>query len=167
LHPHQSPKDAAPLPMACRPRCSPPDRGWHRCSNRIQFQALNLSKVKEALESRKIDPLRPITMKTLYDARVVSNFSQKWDGVKLLGVGAEGFDVPINIEVSRCSESAKAAILAAGGSVTKVHYNRLGLRALLKPHKWEQMGRPLPHPARPPPRLVSRVDRAGTLPPPS
>ena len=61
------------------------------------------------------------------------------------------------------SEEAKAIIEALGGSVTKVHYNRLGIRALLKPHKFP---RGLPKPARTPPRLRGKVDRQGTLPAP-
>lgn len=36
-------------------------------------------------------------------------------------------------QVSQVSERARAAIEAAGGSVTTVYYNQLGLRALLKP----------------------------------
>jgi large subunit ribosomal protein L15 len=70
------------------------------------------------------------------------------------------FTLKLDIEVSRCSETAKALIEKNGGRVTKVHYNRLGLRALLKPHKFP---RGLPKPARTPPRLLKHVDREGTL----
>ena len=70
------------------------------------------------------------------------------------------FTLKLDIEVSRCSETAKALIEKNGGRITKVHYNRLGLRALLKPHKFP---RGLPKPARTPPRLLKHVDREGTL----
>jgi hypothetical protein len=41
-------------------------------------------------------------------------------------------------------------------------YNKLGIRALIKPHKFP---RGLPKPARTPNKLRKRVDREGTLPP--
>jgi large subunit ribosomal protein L15 len=69
--------------------------------------------------------------------------------------------------VSRASDSARAAVAAAGGSVTTVHYNRLSLRALLKPERFAAApGMPpvLPRPAAPPPRLRGRVDAIGGLP---
>jgi len=39
-------------------------------------------------------------------------------------------------EVSRASRSAIMAIEAAGGTVTCAHYNKLAVRALLKPEKF-------------------------------
>jgi len=59
---------------------------------------------------------------------------------------------------------AKEAVEAAGGSVRKVHYNKLGLRALLKPEWFAKKGRLLPKPARPPPKLADKVDSIGPLP---
>lgn len=61
--------------------------------------------------------------------------------------------------------SARAAIEAAGGSVTTVYYNQLGLRALLRPDWFAAKGRLLPRPARPPPKLEARFDAVGQLPP--
>ncbi|CAM9131416.1 unnamed protein product [Hapterophycus canaliculatus] len=57
---------------------------------------------------------------------------------------------PIHLEVSRASAGAIEAIEAQGGTVTCAHFNRLALRALLKPEKFEE----LPKRARPPPRLM-------------
>lgn len=62
---------------------------------------------------------------------------------------------------------AKAAVEAAGGSVRRVHYNKLGLRALLKPEWFEKKGRLLPRAARPPPKLKDKVDSIGRLPAPT
>lgn len=62
---------------------------------------------------------------------------------------------------------AKAAVEAAGGSVRRVHYNKLGLRALLKPEWFEKKGRLLPKAARPPPKLQDKVDSIGRLPAPT
>jgi large subunit ribosomal protein L15 len=59
---------------------------------------------------------------------------------------------PINIEVSQASAGAIEAVEKAGGSIKSVFYNRLGLRVLLKPHKFD--GQPLPQKARPPPKKI-------------
>eukprot|EP00944_MAST-04C_sp_MAST-4C-sp1_P002108 g2108.t1 len=87
-------------------------------------------------------------MKHLYDCGIVGNIK---NGVKLLGQGSKSFSTPINIEVSGASQSAIAAIEKCGGSIKSVYYNRLGLRVLLKPEKFEE---PLPKRARPPPKLL-------------
>ena len=52
-------------------------------------------------------------------------------GVKLLGRGAEDFDMPITIEVQQASQSAITAVENAGGSIVCKYYNKLGLRALM------------------------------------
>ena len=69
--------------------------------------------------------------------------------------------------MSRVSERAKAAVEAAGGSVKTVHYNELGLRALLTPEWFEKEGRMLPKFARPTPRLRARVDGTSQIPAPT
>ena len=62
---------------------------------------------------------------------------------------------------------AKEVVEAAGGSVRRVYYNKLGLRALLKPEWFEKKGRLLPKAARPPPKQQDRVDSIGRLPAPN
>lgn len=69
-------------------------------------------------------------------------------------------------QVSRVTVRAKEAVEAAGGSVRKVYYNELGLRALLKPEWFDKKGRLLPRPARPPPKQRDKVDSIGCLPAP-
>lgn len=68
-------------------------------------------------------------------------------------------------QVSQASAIARQAIEAAGGSVTTVYYNALGLRALTQPEWFAKKGRLLPRPARPPPRLEAKFERKGALPP--
>lgn len=87
------------------------------------------------------------------------------DGVKLLAKGAEDFDIPVHLQVSQASESARKVVEAAGGSVTTVYYNKLGMRALTMPEWFEKKGRLLPKAARPPPKLKPRFDQLGELPP--
>jgi large subunit ribosomal protein L15 len=69
------------------------------------------------------------------------------------------------LQVSQVSDVAKAAVEAAGGSVTTVYYNQLGLRALIRPDWFAAKGRLLPLAARPPPKLEGSFDRVGELPP--
>ena len=70
------------------------------------------------------------------------------------------------LQVSRVTVRAKEVVEAAGGSVRRVYYNKLGLRALLKPEWFEKKGRLLPKAARPPPKQQDRVDSIGRLPAP-
>ena len=119
-----------------------------------------------------------LTLKDLVDAGLTKASTVK-HGIKLLGKGSQRLRTPIKIEASRASAKAIAAIERAGGSVTTVHYNRLALRALLKPEKFGvheieaeadaaegseeevdadgeviKVGRVLPRRARPPPNLM-------------
>lgn len=71
------------------------------------------------------------------------------------------------VQVSRVTVSAKEAVEALGGSVRKVFYNKLGLRALIKPEWFAKKRRLLPKPARPPPKQQDKVDSIGRLPAPT
>ena len=71
------------------------------------------------------------------------------------------------LQVSRVTVRAKEAVEAAGGSVRRVYYNKLGFRALLKPEWFEKKGRLLPKAARPPPKQSDKVDSIGRLPAPT
>ena len=79
--------------------------------------------------------------------------------------GASRLRTPVNIQVSQVSAAAREAVEKAGGTVTTVYYNRLGIRALLKPESFAKKGRLLPRPARPPAKLLPRYDSLGCLPP--
>merc|ERR1719157_446879 len=88
-------------------------------------------------------------MKDLVDAGVTKRSAVKY-GIKLLGKGKERLRTPVKIEISRASEGAIKAVEAVGGEITTVHYNRLALRALLKPEKFDI----IPKRARPPTKLI-------------
>ena len=81
--------------------------------------------------------------------------------------GAKALKQPVHIQVSQASRKAKEAIEAAGGSMTTVYYNPLGLHALLKPEWFAKKGRLMPRAARPPPKLAPKFDQVGQLPVPS
>ena len=67
--------------------------------------------------------------------------------------GADWFSATVDIEVSKASKVAIAAVERQGGSIVTAHYNRLGLRVLTKPEKFE--GRPLPRRALPRKKLMA------------
>ena len=79
--------------------------------------------------------------------------------------GANTIQSPVHLQVSQASETARKAVQAAGGTVTTVYYNQLGLRALLMPDWFSEKGRLLPRAARPPAKVGLKYDVIGELPP--
>ncbi len=136
-----------------------PRRGFHNPFRR-EYQWLNLYKLDSWINQGRIDASKLITMKTLRDTGAIS--SKIKDGVKILGGGHENFKHKIFIEVSSVSSLAREAIEKAGGQVHLVYYNKLGLRALMKPWRFDLM----PFPARPPPKLRPLFEYVGRLPEP-
>ncbi|KAJ0976797.1 hypothetical protein J5N97_012271 [Dioscorea zingiberensis] len=61
----------------------------------------------------------------------------------------------------RLGQRAKEAVEAAGGSVRKVYYNKLGFRALLKPSGLRRRVVYYQKHARPPPKQQDKVDSIG------
>jgi len=137
-----------------------PKRGFTNKRHKAEMLALNVGTIQDYIdmgrfpaipkknteeyandndtESEKTPPPIPtvvLTMKDFMEAGLCTASSNK-HGMKLLAHGKERVRTPIKIEISRASESAIAAIEAVGGEVTTVHYNKLALRTLLKPHKY-------------------------------
>jgi len=92
---------------------------------------LNLNTLQSFIDTGRIDPSRPITIKELHSANVVHGIK---DGIKLLSRGASTLTTPIHIVVSRASASAIAAVEAAGGTVTTRYYTRPAIERVLKGH---------------------------------
>jgi large subunit ribosomal protein L15 len=92
---------------------------------------LNLGKLQDWIDAGRIDPTKPITFKELLDTRAVHGIK---DGVKLLGDGADRFKTPVEITVSRASQSAIEAIEKAGGKVTTRFFNKVGIKSITHPH---------------------------------
>ncbi|KAI9138192.1 ribosomal protein L18e/L15P, partial [Paraphysoderma sedebokerense] len=109
-----------------------PKKGFKNVHGK-DYATLNLDRLQWWIDSGRIDPSKPITMKELLDSRAVHNVK---DGVKLLGDGAPFFKTPIHIEVSMASQQAIKAIENVGGKILAVYYNNLNLRSLLKPHRF-------------------------------
>ncbi|GLT29192.1 hypothetical protein SLA2020_040730 [Shorea laevis] len=141
-----------------------PKRGFKNPFS-LTFQPIGLGKIAKLINAGKIDSHELITMKTLKDVGAIGK--QIKDGVRLMGRGADQIKWPIHLEVSRVTVRAKEVVEAAGGSVRRVYYNKLGMRALLKPEWFAKKGRLLPRAARPPPKLKDKVDSIGRLPAPT
>jgi large subunit ribosomal protein L15 len=89
-----------------------PKRGFKNLF-RKSYQAINLGTLDKAIEAGKLDPGQMITEAMLIKAGLGNDHL---DGVRLLGQGE--IKRAINITVSGASATAKAAVEAAGGSVT-------------------------------------------------
>lgn len=116
---------------------------------------INVGTLQDYIDMKRLIPPGPddppLDMKDLIDAGIITKPNAIKHGIKLLSKGFERLKTPIRIDVSRSSESAIRVMEEAGGEVTTVHYNRLALRALLRPHKFEV----IPKRALPPPRIMS------------
>jgi large subunit ribosomal protein L15 len=89
-----------------------PKRGFHN-HFRKEYAPVNLGALDTAIEAGKIDGSQPITEATLYAAGLASNDK---DGIRLLGEGR--ISRAIAITISGAAATARAAVEAAGGSVT-------------------------------------------------
>ncbi|ETP40289.1 ribosomal protein L15 [Phytophthora nicotianae P10297] len=126
-----------------------PKRGFNN-KFATPMETVNLDKLQLFVDMGRLDASNKITMKEIVDSGLVT-CSRVKHGIKLLGNGSQHLTAKLDIEVSQASESAIKAVEAAGGSITSVYHNRLALRALLKPHKFET----LPQPARPNPKKLT------------
>ncbi|KAF0694470.1 Aste57867_14638 [Aphanomyces stellatus] len=115
------------------------------------MEVLNVDRLQLFIDMGRLDASQTITMKSLTDCGLLTTSRVK-HGVKLLATGKSHLTTPISIEVSEASQGAIQAVESAGGSIKSVYFNRLGLRALLKPHKFD--GKQMPQQARPAPKKM-------------
>jgi len=90
-----------------------PKRGFVNIFRR-EYAPVNLGTLARAIEAGKLDASQPITEENLRAAGLLRGGAVA--GVRLLGMGE--LKTAVNITVSGASASAKAAIEAAGGSIT-------------------------------------------------
>ena len=89
-----------------------PKRGFHNLF-RKSYAPVNIGTLDAAIEAGKLDGSQPITEAML----IAAGFGDSnTDGIRLLGVGE--IKRAVNITVSGVSATAKAAVEAAGGTVT-------------------------------------------------
>ncbi|ERF71691.1 hypothetical protein EPUS_05563 [Endocarpon pusillum Z07020] len=104
-------------------------RGPHGFKNihAEEMSAVNLDRIQDWINQKRIDPQQPITVKELTRTRAVHGVK---DGIKLLGRGANMLTTRINIVVSRASASAIAAVEALGGTVTTRYYTKYAIHRI-------------------------------------
>lgn len=89
-----------------------PKRGFTSL-NKKDFQVLNLGRLQKAIDAKKLDAKKPITVETLVEAGVVGKVV---DGVRLLAKGE--LTAKVDITVTGASKGAVEAVEKAGGKVT-------------------------------------------------
>lgn len=93
-----------------------------------KMSEVNLDQLQEWINQGRLDPSKQITPKELIESRLVGSVK---DGIKILSRGSGSLKQPIDVLVSRASESAIAAIEAAGGKIVTRYYTKLAIRRLL------------------------------------
>ena len=89
-----------------------PKRGFNNINSKT-FVPVNIGRLQEAIDAKKLDAKKTITVAELKAAGVVTRVK---DGVRLLGNGE--LKAKVNIEVSGASAAAIAAVEKAGGTVS-------------------------------------------------
>ncbi|KAL1589965.1 hypothetical protein WHR41_01147 [Cladosporium halotolerans] len=95
----------------------------------VEMSPINLNRIQEWINAKRLDPTKPITMRELNRSRCMHGVK---DGVKLLARGKEELTTPINIVVSRASAEAIAAVEKVGGTVTTRYYSPYAVKKVLK-----------------------------------
>jgi large subunit ribosomal protein L15 len=89
-----------------------PKRGFNNIF-RKDYVAVNLGRLQQAVDAKKLDPKKTVDGAALVESGVVRRLK---DGVRLLGNGE--LKAALTIEVAGASKTAIAAVEAAGGKIT-------------------------------------------------
>lgn len=134
-----------------------PKKGFLNFTRRA-YAPLALSKLQQWVAQGRVDAALPITVGTVVRANLVHGL-KGFSGVKLLGHADPNLPLPpLELELSRFSKSAADAVIEAGGNVTAVYHNSLGLRQEVHPEKF--VGREVRNAA-----PIRRTDIGESLPP--
>ena len=95
-----------------------PKRGFTNI-NRVNYIELNLEKIQNLIDSKKIDPNKAINHEVLQNLGLIRSKKEK---IKLLGKGS--IKSKIDIEVSASSKTAKDSVEKIGGSVVILEENQ-------------------------------------------
>jgi large subunit ribosomal protein L15 len=92
-----------------------PKFGFNNTRFATNLVEVSLSRLQEAIESKKIDPKKDITAEALREAGVIRRVK---DGVKIIGNAA--IKDKLSLKVTKISAGAQAIVEKAGGSVELV-----------------------------------------------
>ena len=90
-----------------------PKRGFNPLQRRAEYAEVNLGLLQKAIDAGRLDPAQPIDTDVLVAAGLVGH---PRDGVRLLGKGT--LTSALHLTMAGASASAKAAVEAAGGTLT-------------------------------------------------
>jgi len=79
----------------------------------MDYVAVNIGRLQTAIDAKKLDPAKPVTVETLCESGVVRRAK---DGVRLLAKGE--LKAKLTVEVAGASKAAIEAVEKAGGTVT-------------------------------------------------
>lgn len=88
-----------------------PKRGFTNIHAK-HFNEVNIGRIQVAIDAKKLDASKPVTVEALVAAGVCS---RQLDGVRILGSGE--IKSKVSFEVAGVTKSAQAAIEKAGGSI--------------------------------------------------
>jgi large subunit ribosomal protein L15 len=91
-----------------------PKRGFNKW-RRKDFNEINLGALQKAIEDKRVDAGKPISVASLIEAGVLR---RPKDGLRLLGTGE--LKSKVEITVDHATATAKAAVEKAGGTVTLI-----------------------------------------------
>tara|TARA_Y100000590_G_scaffold339983_1_gene387663 strand:- start:540 stop:992 length:453 start_codon:yes stop_codon:yes gene_type:complete len=92
-----------------------PKRGFKTLKSKRNFAILNLSKLQNILENKKIQASEPVNLNILKKSKLIS---KKYNALKLLGGG--DLKSKLDFEVNSISSSAKKKIEKLGGKITLI-----------------------------------------------
>jgi large subunit ribosomal protein L15 len=91
-----------------------PKRGFNKW-RRKDFNEINLGALQKAIDDKRVDAGKPISVASLIEAGVLR---RPKDGLRLLGTGE--LKSKVEITVDHATATAKAAVEKAGGTVTLI-----------------------------------------------
>jgi large subunit ribosomal protein L15 len=91
-----------------------PKRGFNKW-RRKDFNEINLGALQKAIDDKRVDAGKPISVASLIEAGVLR---RPKDGLRLLGTGE--LKSKVKITVDHATATAKAAVEKAGGTVTLI-----------------------------------------------
>ena len=92
-----------------------PKRGFKKINNKIKVAMINLSKLQDIIDRKKILPDSKINLQNLQKSKLINN---KYSKLKLLGSG--DLKGKFDIEVNFISKSAKEKDEKSGGKLTLI-----------------------------------------------
>jgi len=116
------------------------------------FATVNLNKLQFFIDSKRIDPSKPITLELMKSTMLLEGTPR--DGVRLMGEGHTWFQGKIDIEVTRASQDAITAVERNGGSVRCVWHDRVMLQHVMQSEPSKNFSVVPPVPKRPGPNLL-------------